>query len=90
MRAVLKAAYPELAGFVNIVTERIPSTEEAGRTEELQEAANMLAAKEASYAYQVYARFKTFSIVDTLVGLICNLGEIDQASQFAQDLPTRF
>src|SRR5258708_40252888 len=40
----------------------------------------MLAAKEASYAYQVYARFKTFSIIDALVGLICNLGEIDQAS----------
>jgi len=24
--------------------------------------------------------FKTFSIIDTLVGLICDLGEIDQAS----------
>src|SRR5258707_8289691 len=40
----------------------------------------MLAAKEASYAYQVYARFKTFSIIDALVGLICDLGETDQAS----------
>jgi patatin-related protein len=82
MRAVLEAAYPELAGFVTTVTERVPSTEDAGRTVELwRETANMLAAKEASYAYQVYARFKTFSIIDTLVGLICNLGEIDQASQ---------
>jgi patatin-related protein len=82
MRAVLEAAYPELAGFVTTVTERVPSTEDAGRTAELwRETANMLAAKEASYAYQVYARFKTFSIIDTLVGLICNLGEIDQASQ---------
>jgi patatin-related protein len=82
MRAVLKAAYPELAGFVTTVTERVPSTEDAGRTVEFwRETANMLAAKEASYAYQVYARFKTFSIIDALVGLICNLGEIDQASQ---------
>jgi patatin-related protein len=82
MRAVLKAAYPELAGFVTTVTQRAPSTEDAGRIVEFwRETANMLAAKEASYAYQVYARFKTFSIIDTLVGLICNLGEIDQASQ---------
>jgi patatin-related protein len=82
MRAVLKAAYPELAGFVTIVMERVPSTEDADRTVEFRrETANMLAAKEASYAYQVYARFKTFSIIDTLVGLMCNLGEIDQASQ---------
>jgi patatin-related protein len=87
MRAVLKAAYPELAGFVTTVTERVPSTEDAGRTVEFwREAANKLAAKEASYAYQVYARFKTFSIIDTLVGLICNLGEIDQASQLCTRL----
>ncbi len=81
MRAVLKAAYPELVGFVTTVTEHVPSTEDASRTIGLwRETANMLAAKEASYAYQVYARFKTFSIIDTLIGLICNLGEIDQAS----------
>jgi patatin-related protein len=81
MRAVLKAAYPELAGFVITVTERVPSTEDAGCTVKFwRETANVLAAKEASYAYQVYARFKTFSIIDNLVGLICDLGEIDQAS----------
>ncbi|MDB5606882.1 MAG: patatin-like protein, partial [Bradyrhizobium sp.] len=81
MRTVLKAAYPELAGFVTTVTERVPSTEDAGRAIKLwRETANMLAAKEASYAYQVYARFKTFSIIDALVGLICDLGETDQAS----------
>jgi patatin-related protein len=81
MRTILKAAYPELAGFVTTVTERVPSTEDASRTVGLwRETANVLAAKEASYAYQVYARFKTFSIIDTLVGLICDLGEIDQAS----------
>jgi patatin-related protein len=81
MRTVLKAAYPELAGFVTIVTERVPATEDAGRAIKLwRETANMLAAKEASYAYQVYARFKTFSIIDALVGLICDLGETDQAS----------
>jgi patatin-related protein len=87
MRTVLKAAYPELASFVTTVTERIPPTEKTSRTVEFwRETANMLAAKEASYAYQVYARFKTFPIVDTLVGLICNFGEIDQASP----LRTRF
>jgi len=31
MRTVLKAAYPELAGFVTTVTERVPSTEDASR-----------------------------------------------------------
>jgi patatin-related protein len=64
MRAVLKAAYPELAGFVITVTERVPSTKDAGCTVKFwRETANILAAKEASYAYQVYARFKTFSIM---------------------------
>jgi patatin-related protein len=81
MRSVLKAAYPELAGFVTTVTEQAPSTENAHRiVEHWRETANALAAKEASYAYQVYARFKTFSIFDTLVGLTCDLGEIDQTS----------
>jgi patatin-related protein len=81
MRAVLKAAYPELASFVSTVMERTPLSEDASRIVEFwREAANMLAAKEAGYAYQVYARFKTFSILDTLVGLICDLGEIDQTS----------
>jgi patatin-related protein len=81
MRSVLKAAYPELARFVITVMERVPSTEDASCTVEFwRETANMLAAKEASYAYQVYARLKTFSIIETLVGLICDLGEIDRAS----------
>jgi patatin-related protein len=81
MRAVLKAAYPELADFVTTVTERVASTKDASHTvERWRETSNMLAAKEASYAYQVYARFKAFSIIDTLVGLICDFGEIDQSS----------
>ena len=81
MRSVLKAAYPELTRFATTVTERVPSTEDASCTVEFwRETANMVAAKEASYAYQVYARLKTFSIIDTLVGLICALGEIDRAS----------
>src|ERR1700733_245916 len=81
MRTVLKAGYPELAGLVATVTECVPSTEDASSTVEFwRETADMLAAQEANYAYQVYARFKTFSAIDTLVGLTCDLGEIDQAS----------
>jgi patatin-related protein len=81
MRTVLKAGYPELAGLVATVTECVPSMEDASSTVEFwRETANMLAAKEANYAYQVYARFKTFSAIDTLVDLIRDLGEIDQDS----------
>jgi patatin-related protein len=87
MRSVLRAAYPELARFVIAVTERVPSADDTGCTVEFwRRTANMLAAKEASYAYQVYARLKTFSVIDTLVGLICDLGEIDQASPFGTRL----
>jgi patatin-related protein len=81
MRTVLSAAYPELASIVTTVTERVPSTGDAYRTvEHWRETANALAAKEAGYAFQVYARLKTFSIIDTLVDLTGNLGEIDKAS----------
>src|SRR6266404_8492130 len=81
MRTVLMAAYPELAGLVTTVTERVPSTDDLYRTvERWRETANALAAKDAGYAFQVYARFKTFSIIDTLVDLTCDLGGIDQAS----------
>jgi patatin-related protein len=87
MRSVLKSAYPELARFAITVMERVPSTADASCTVEFwRETANMLAAKEASYAYQVYARLKTFSIIDTLVGLICDLGEIDRASSIGTRL----
>ncbi|WP_334397798.1 patatin-like protein [Bradyrhizobium sp. AZCC 2289] len=78
---VLKASYPELAGFVTTVTDHVPPTGDPSYTvEHWREAANALAAKEASYAYQVYARLKTFAIIDSLVELICELGRIDQAS----------
>jgi len=81
MRAVLKAAYPELAGFVTTVTEHVPSTEDASRTIGFGAKRQICwPQKRQAIAYQVYARFKTFSIIDTLIGLICNLGEIDQAS----------
>jgi patatin-related protein len=87
MRSVLKSAYPELARFAITVMERVPSTADGSCTVEFwRETANMLAAKEASYAYQVYARLKTFSIIDTLVGLICDLGEIDRASSIGTRL----
>ena len=73
------------------MTKRVPSTEDAGRSVELwRETANVLAAKEASYAYQVYARFKTFSIIDTLIGLILISARLIKLRLFAQVLPTRF
>jgi len=81
MRTVLAAAYPELASLVTVITERTPSTADApGTVEHWREAANALAVQQAGYALQVYARSKTFSIIDTLVDLACDLGEIDRAS----------
>jgi patatin-related protein len=81
MRTVLAAAYPELSGLVDTVTERVPSTGDANRTVEYwRETANAFAVKGAGYAFQVYARFKTFSIIDALVDLTCDLGEIDRTS----------
>jgi patatin-related protein len=81
MRAVLTAAYPELAGLVTTLTERVPLADDPYRTVvRWREDANATAATQAGYAFQVYARLKTFSIIDTLVDLICHLGEIDRAS----------
>jgi len=81
VRAVLTAAYPELSGLVATVTERLPPSGDANRTVEYwRETANALAAKGAGYAFQVYARLKTFSIIDSLVDLTCDLGEIDRTS----------
>jgi hypothetical protein len=70
-----------LAGFVTTVTDLDPSAGDPSRTvEHWREAANALAAMEASYAYQVYERWKTFAIIASLVELICELGRIDRAS----------
>jgi patatin-related protein len=81
MRTVLSAAYPELVGLVTNVMERAPLTRDAYRTvEHWRETANALAAKEAGYAFQVYARLKTFSIIDLLVDLTNDLGAIHPAS----------
>ncbi len=81
MRHVLAAAYPELAGLVTTLTERSPSTAAAPETVGLwRESANAMAVKQAGYAFQVYARSKTYSIIDTLVDLACDLGNFDRAS----------
>ena len=42
--------------------------------------ANQLAAKQAGYAYQVYARSKTILVLDRLIALICDLAELDPNS----------
>ena len=87
MRAVLTAAYPELAGLVATVKERLPPSGDANRTVEYwRETANALAVKGAGYAFQVYARLKTFSIIDTLVDLTCDLAEIDRTSSIRSRL----
>src|SRR5258705_6798652 len=65
MRTVLKAAYPELAGFVITVTERVPSTQGACRTVGLLlETAILLAQKKASNATHDYARITPCTIID--------------------------
>ena len=56
----------------------------AANTEQLvaqwRKTANGVAAKQAGYAYQVYARSKSISVLDHLIAFIGDLGELDPNS----------
>jgi patatin-related protein len=80
MRHVLAAAYPELAGLVSTITERTSTADAHETVGHWRESANALAVKQAGYAFQVYARSKTYSIIDTLVDLACDLGNFERSS----------
>jgi patatin-related protein len=81
MRTVLMAARPE---SVRLVCEIIAASPRAAHIEQpvaqWRKTANQLAAKQAGYAYQVYARSKTILVLDRLIALICDLAELDPNS----------
>ena len=81
MRRILAAARPEI---IRLVREIIATTPQAAYTEQIiaqwRKTANELAATQAGYAYQVYARSKTVLVLDQVIGLICDLGELDPSS----------
>ena len=81
MRRVLTAARPEI---VRLVSEIIATAPQATSTERLvaqwRKTANGVAAKQAGYAYQVYARSKSISVLDHLIAFIGDLGELDPNS----------
>ena len=78
MRTVLAAARPEIVRLVSEIIDSSSAVERADqRIARWRKAANELAANKAGYAYQVYARSKTASVLDQVIALICNLGELD-------------
>lgn len=75
-RDILNGAYPELSGFVKtIMAPPLPAGSAEDNVKAWRERANTAAAKEAGYAYQVYARLKTLAVVDFVAELICGLGD---------------
>ena len=79
-RDILNGAYPELAGFVKaIMAAPLPAGSTEDNVKAWRERANTAAAKEAGYAYQVYARLKTLAVVDFGAELICGLGDTPKA-----------
>ncbi|QEX17868.1 hypothetical protein FRZ44_31710 [Hypericibacter terrae] len=88
MRHVLDAARPEIVRLVSIVTNEVPITADFENTvRRWRDAANGVAAREAHYAYQVYARLKMAELVENLgrqVKLACG---IDATSPLAPTVP---
>ena len=94
MRDILTAAYPELAGFVaRIAHDSAHGSERTGNADETvrrwREEANAMAATEAGYAYQVYARLKTMATVDFIAGLICGLAGAARSSDAGEEFAAR-
>jgi patatin-related protein len=88
MRGVLDAARPEIVRLVSIVTREEPITADFESTiRRWRDAANGVAAREAHYAYQVYARLKMAELVETLgrqLKLVCS---IDATSPLTSAVP---
>jgi patatin-related protein len=81
MRAVLEAARPQIDQLVSeVVGNASAKTDGARAVQRWREAANALSAKQANYAYQVYARLKASSVLEHLIGLACELAELDRDS----------
>jgi patatin-related protein len=81
MWRVLTAARPEI---VRLVSEIITTAPQAASTEQLvaqwRKTANGVAAQQAGYVYQVYARSKSISVLDQLIAFIGDLSELDPNS----------
>ena len=81
MRRILAVARPEI---VRLVRQVIATTQQGAYTEQIvaqwRKNANQLAATQAGYAYQVYARSKAALVLDQLITLICDLGELEPNS----------
>ena len=74
MKSVLEAARPQIDQLVSeVVGNTGPRTDGAHAVQRWREAANALAARQANYAYQVYARLKVGSTLEHVVGLACEL-----------------
>jgi len=81
MKAVLLAARPQIDQLVSEVVGSVSARADGARTvQRWREAANALSARLANYAYQVYARLKTRSALEHVVGLACELAELDRDS----------
>ena len=81
MRAVLEAARPQIDLLVSeVVGNARAGADGAGAVRRWREAANALSAKQAHYAYQVYARLKAGSVLEHLIELACELAELDRDS----------
>ena len=81
MRAVLEAARPQIDQLVSeVIGNGSAGSDGARAVQRWREAANALSAKRADYAYQVYARLKASSVLEHLIGLTCELAELDRDS----------
>ena len=81
MRAVLEAARPQIDLLISeVIEDTSAATDGARAVQRWREAANALSARQAHYAYQVYARLKASSVLEHLIGLACELAELDRDS----------
>ncbi len=81
MRAALEAARPAIDVLVTeIVGTAGPRSDGARAVRRWREAANASAAKQANYAYQVYARLKMEAVLSHLAELACELAELESDS----------
>jgi patatin-related protein len=81
MKAVLEAARPQIDQLVSGLIGNASARADGGRmVRRWREAANALSAKQAHYAYQVYARLKASSVLQHVIALACELAELDSDS----------